>query len=79
MQAIEFTLCLSLSKNRANLGLFAGDDTNDDMIQEESLSPKGFWRSRHRFKSCFPHQISTIVLIRNHRAFSILVDIYTAI
>ena len=42
MQAIEFTLCHSLSENRGNLGLFIGDDTNDDMIQEKSLFPKGF-------------------------------------
>ena len=32
-----------------------------------------------RFESCHPHQKSTMVLIQNHRAFSILVDIYTAI
>ena len=32
-----------------------------------------------RFESCHPHQISTMVLIRNHRAFSILIDFYTAI
>ena len=31
------------------------------------------------FESPCPHQKSTMVLIQNHRAFSILVDIYTAI
>jgi len=34
---------------------------------------------RQSGKSRHPHQKSTMVLIQNHRAFSILVDIYTAI
>ena len=32
-----------------------------------------------RIKKCVVIHISTMVLIRNHRAFSILIDIYTAI
>ena len=32
-----------------------------------------------KFESCRAYQKRTMVLIRNHRAFSILVDIYTTI